>query len=83
MSRGKIRLYSQNKLGASSSTSHHVDGHLSAVHLENTDESNRQVNSSFVLSLRDDDSATIKELSDDGHPYHGTAVRGGLGRDSE
>ena len=73
----------QTMLGASSSTSQHVDGHLSAVHLEDTDESNRQVNSSLVLALRDDDAATIKEFSDDGHSYDGIVVRGGLGRDSE
>ena len=73
----------QTMLGASSSTSQHVDGHQSAVNLEDTNESNRQVNSSLGLALRDDDNDTIKEVSDDGHSYDGTVVRGGLGRDTE
>ena len=68
----------QTMRGASSSTSQHVDGHLSAVNLEDSDESNRQVNSSLELALRDDDAATIKEISDDGHSYDGTIVRCGL-----
>ena len=73
----------QTMIGASSSTHQHVDGHLSADNVEDSVESNRQVNSSLELALRDDDAATIKEISDDGHSYDGTIVRGGLRRDSE
>ena len=50
---------------------------------EDSDESNRQVNSSLTLALHDDDADTVKEVSDDGHSYDGTVVRGGLRRDSE
>ena len=60
-----------------------VDVHPEAINLEDTDECNRQVNSSLELSLQDDDDATVKEASDDGHSYAGTVVRGGLRGDSE
>ena len=60
-----------------------LDVHPEAINLEDTDECNRQVNSSLELSLQDDDDATVKEASDDGHSYAGTVVRGGLRRDSE
>ena len=36
-----------------------------------------------VAALGDDDKSTVKELSEDGHSYDGTVVRGGLRRDSE
>ena len=61
----------------------HRDGHLSLSSQEDSDARNRQVNSSQLLALRDDDAATVKEISDDGHSYDGTVVRGGLRRDSE
>ena len=56
--------------------------HSEASNTEDTDEGNRQVNCSLELALQDDD-ATVKEASDDGHSYAGTTVRGGLRRDSE
>ena len=36
-----------------------------------------------VIDNQDDDAATVKEGSDDGHSYAGTVVIGGLRRDSE
>ena len=60
-----------------------VDVHPEAINLEDTDECNRQVNSSLELSLQDDDDAAVKEAFDDGHSYAGTVVRGGLRGDSE
>ena len=70
-------------IGALSSISQQLDGHLAAVNIEDSAESNLQVNSSLEVALRDDDAATIKAVSDDGHSYAGTVVRGGLKRDSE
>ena len=72
----------QTMLGASSSSSQHVDG-LSAVNLGDSVERNLQVSSSLEVAIRDDDAATIKAVSDDGHSYDGKVVRGGLRRDSE
>ena len=46
-------------------------------------ESGHQVNSSLDTALHDDDSETVKGLSDDGHSYAGTVVRGVLRGDSE
>ena len=60
-----------------------VDVHPEAINLEDTDECNREVKSSLELLLQDDDDATVKEASDDGHSYAGTVVRGGLRGDSE
>ena len=51
---------------------------LSVGNHEDSDENNRQVNSSLDLALQDDDAATVKEISEDGHSYDGTVVRGGL-----
>ena len=45
--------------------------------------SDRQVNSSLDSALHDDDSETVKGISDDGHSYAGTVVRGVLRGDSE
>ena len=73
----------QTMIGASSSISQQLDGHLTAVNIEDSADSNLQVNSSLEVALRDDDAATIKAVSDDGHSYDGTVVRGGLKRDSE
>ena len=61
----------------------HVDGHLSVGNYENSDENNRQVNSSLELALHDDDAATVKKISEDGYFYDGTIVRDGLRRDCE
>ena len=36
-----------------------------------------------MASLIDEDKSTVKEVSEDGHSYDGTVVRGGLRRDSE
>ena len=60
------------------------DVHPEVINSEDADGCSRQVNSSLELSLRDDeDDATIKEVSDDGHSYAGTIVRGGLRGDNE
>ena len=45
--------------------------------------SGSQVNSSLDSALHDDDSETVKGISDDGHSYAGTVVRGVLRGDSE
>ena len=45
--------------------------------------SDRQVNSSLDSALHDDDCETVKGISDDGHSYAGTVVRGVLRGDSE
>ena len=75
----------QTMCAAASSSLQLVDVHPEAVNLEDTDECNRQVNSSLELSLRDDDDDddTVKEISDDGHSYAGAIIRGGLRGDSE
>ena len=73
----------QSVIAASSNVSRHVDGHLNVGNHEDSDENDRQVNSSLELALHDDDAATVKEISEDGHSYDGTIVRGGLRRDSE
>ena len=39
--------------------------------------------SSLDSALHDDECETVKGLSDDGHPYAGTVVRGVLRGDSE
>ena len=46
-------------------------------------ESDRQANSSLDLAPHDDDGATVKGYSDDGHSYAGTVVQGVLRGDSE
>ena len=48
-----------------------------------TDEGNRQVNSSLDSALHDDDDETVKDYSEDGHSYAGTIVRGVLRGGSE
>ena len=50
--------------------------------IEDADEGNRQVNSSLDSALHDDDE-TVKDVSEDGHSYAGTFVRGVLRKDSE
>ena len=51
--------------------------------IEDADECNRQVNSSLDSALHDDDDETVKDVSEDGHSYAGTVVRGVLRGDSE
>ena len=51
--------------------------------IEDADEGNRQVNSSLDSALHDDDDETVKDVSEDGHSYAGTVVRGVLRGDSE
>ena len=57
--------------------------HSDAGFTEDTDECNRQVNSSQDSALHDDDDETVKAASDDGHSYADTVVRGVLSADSE
>ena len=69
---------------AASSSSQLMVVRSEAGNIEDTGEGNRQVNSSLELALLDDDDdATVKEASDDGHSYAGTIVRGRLRGDSE
>ena len=51
--------------------------------VEDTRESDRQVNSSLDVVAHEDDVETIRAYSDDGHSYAGTIVRGVLRGDSE
>ena len=62
--------------------------HSDAGFIEDTDKCNRQVNSSLDSALHDDDDdddddETVKDVSNDGHSYAGTVVRGVLRGDSE
>ena len=59
-----------------------MDG-LSAVNLGDSAERTLQVGTLLKVAIRDDDAATIQAVSDDGHSYDGTVVRGGLRRESE
>ena len=68
----------QTVIAASSSASRHVDGHLSVADFEDSAGHNWQVNSSMELASHGDDVDTVKEISEDGHSYDGTVVRGGL-----
>ena len=58
---------STQTMRAASSSSQLVNVRPEAVTLEDTDECDHQVNSSLGLSLQDDDDATVKETSDEGH----------------
>ena len=51
--------------------------------VEDTHDSCRLVNSSLNSARLDQDDETVKGLSDDGHSYAGTVVRGVLRGDSE
>ena len=51
--------------------------------VEDTRESDRQVNSSPDVVAHDDDGETVRAYSDDGHSYAGTIVRGVPRGDSE
>ena len=50
---------------------------------EDADKGNRQVNSSLDSALHDDEDETVKDVSEDGHSYAGTVVRGVLRGDSD
>ena len=67
---------------SASSSSQLMIVHSEAGNIEDTGEGNRQVNSSLESAFLDDDDATVKEASDDGHSYAGTMVRGRLRGDS-
>ena len=73
----------QGPRAAASSGSQLMVVHSGAGNIEDSDEGNRQVNSSLESALHDDDDATVKEASDDGHSYAGTIVRGRLRGNSE
>ena len=68
---------------AASSGSQLMAVHAGAGNIEDADDDNHQVISSLESALHDDDDATVKVASDDGHSYAGTIVRGGLRGDSE
>ena len=51
--------------------------------IEDAHERDRQVNSSLDSAMQNDDDETVKGLSDDGHSYASTIVRGVLRGDSE
>ena len=71
-------------IAASSSRSQQMVVRAEAGFTEDTDDCNRQVNSSLDSALHDgDDDETVKAASDDGHSYAGTVVRGVLRADSE
>ena len=70
-------------MATSSSRSQQMVVHSDAGFIEDTHECYRQVNSSLDSALHDDDDETVKAVSDDGHSYAGTAVRGALRGDSE
>ena len=68
---------------AASSSSQLMVVRSESGNVEDTGDGNRQVNSSLESAFLDDDDATVKEASDDGHSYAGTVVRGRLRVDSE
>ena len=85
---GETQL-TQMPIAASSSRSQRMVVHSDAGFIEDTDKCNRQVNSSLDSALHDDDDddddddETVKDVSNDGHSYAGTVVRGVLRGDSE
>ena len=70
-------------LASSSSRSQRMVVRSGVGSIEDTHESGRLVNSSLDSAMHDDDDETVKGLSDDGHSYAGTVVRGVLRGDSE
>ena len=73
----------QMHTASSSSRSQQMVLQLGAGSIEDTYERGRQVNSSQDSAMHGDDDETVKGLSDDGHSYAGTVVRGVLREDSE
>ena len=73
----------QMLMADSSSRSQRMVVQPDAGFIGDTDEGNRQVNSSLDSALHDDDDETVKDFSEDGHSYAGTVVRGVLRGDSE
>ena len=70
-------------IATSSSRSQQMVVLSDAGFIEDTQECYRQVNSSLDSALNDDEDETVKAVSDDGHSYAGTVVRGVLRGDSE
>ena len=70
-------------LASSSSRSQRMVVQTDAGFIEDYRGSDRQANSSLDSALHDDECETVKGLSDDGHSYAGTVVRGVLRGDSE
>ena len=68
---------------ASSTRSQQLVVQTDAGPFEDARGSVQEVNSSLDSALHEDDSETVKGLSDDGHSYAGTVVRGVLRGDSE
>ena len=68
---------------AASSSSQLMVVRSESGNVEDTGDGNRQVNSSLESAFLDDDDATVKEASDDGHSYADTIVRGRMRVDSE
>ena len=73
----------QMPIATSSSRTQQMVVQADAGLVEDTHECYRQVNSSLGSTLHDDDDETVKAVSDDGHSYAGTVVRGVLRGDSE
>ena len=80
-----VSIFSQGTLllASSSSRSQRMVVQTDAGFFEDARGSVQEVNSSLDSALHDDDSETVKGLSDDGHSYAGTVVRGVLRGDSE
>ena len=70
-------------LASSSSRSQRMVVQTDAGFIEDSHGSDRLVNSSLDSALHDDECETVKGLSEDGHSYAGTVVRGVLRGDSE
>ena len=74
----------QMPIATSSSRTQQMVVQADAGLVEDTHECYRQVNSLLGSALHDDDDdETFKAVSDDGHSYAGTVVRGVLRGDSE
>ena len=79
---GQGLAHTRHIAGSSSSRSRRMDVLLNAGNLEDG-RGSVEVASSQTSALRDDECDTVKGLSDDGHSYAGTVVRGVLRGDSE
>ena len=73
----------QMPIATSSSGMQQMVVQADAGHVEDTHECYCQVNSSLDSALNDDEDETVKAVSDDGHSYAGTVVRGVLRGDRE
>ena len=79
---GQVLARTRHIAGSSSSRSRRMDVLSNAGNFEDG-RGSVEVASSQTSALRDDECDTVKGLSDDGHSYAGTVVRGVLRGDSE